>query len=83
MFADAYAIARHFTSPTVLSTVHRNGDCHAAIGTFVVINSDGYALTASHILDLAKSNAAQVETQSKRKAIEADTNLDWKANNVH
>jgi hypothetical protein len=50
MFVRAYEIVSRFTRPVVIS--HRNvkGDCSSAIGAFIVVNSEGWAATAAHIV---------------------------------
>lgn len=51
MFRDAYLIARQFTSPVVLSRLTNSGQCSSSIGAYVVINSDGWIVTAYHIIE--------------------------------
>lgn len=50
MFADAYDVARGYTRPVVLSHRDLEGKCGSAIGACVVLNADGWCLTAAHIL---------------------------------
>jgi hypothetical protein len=51
MFAKAYEIASSFTQPLVLSFRRPDGECGSQIGCFVVLNQEGWCLTATHILD--------------------------------
>ena len=51
MFRKAYAIASQFTRPVVLSKLDGGGNCTASIGSYVVVNSEGWIVTAYHILD--------------------------------
>jgi hypothetical protein len=51
VFADAYEIAKGFTRPVVISDRTLDGAVCCGIGTFVVINRDGWIATAAHILD--------------------------------
>ena len=50
MFRQALAVAREFTRPVVLSRKTVGGVCSSAIGTFVVINREGWIITAGHML---------------------------------
>lgn len=82
MFADAYTKASQFTLPVVISHRRHDGICLASIGTFVMINSDGWAVTALHIIEeierLTKA-AEQFQADEKaRQKIYADSSLDKK-----
>ena len=48
MFSSAYAIAREFTFPVVISRRDLKGKCSSGIGVFVVINKEGWISTAGH-----------------------------------
>lgn len=50
MFAKAYSIATQFTHPIVISSQKFNGDCNAGIGSFVIINDEGWFVTTFHII---------------------------------
>lgn len=50
MFSKAYTLATAFTRPVIISTVRISGACSAAIGSFVVVNDDGWIITAAHIV---------------------------------
>jgi hypothetical protein len=50
MFKDAVRLATAFTRPLVISRKTVSGACGAAIGTFVVVNSEGWIVTAGHNL---------------------------------
>lgn len=73
MFANACAEAGHFTMPLILSTCQQDGTCQAAIGTFVVVNEEGWALTADHVVDLAIQRGAEsgawADQERKKKDI--------------
>ena len=79
MFQKAYAIASNFTFPVVLSRRTINGKCSSAIGSFVVLNNDGWVITASHIVKMYLEMQAEVDRVSKLKAetvsIQNDTSL--------
>lgn len=79
MFAKACAITRHFTRPVVVSSQRVDGQCGAGIGSFVVINPEGWAVSAWHILEEAQRQAkhagAYQKSESDRAAIYADPTL--------
>lgn len=79
MFVDAIEKARKFTLPVVISSRRSNGKCSAAIGAFVVINSDGWVVTAAHIPELAdglmQETATYQQAEAERAKIHADTSL--------
>ncbi|SOE22740.1 Trypsin-like peptidase domain-containing protein [Spirosomataceae bacterium TFI 002] len=50
MFEKAYAIASHFTHPVLLSTRFGDGRIESGVGTFVIINKEGWIVTAGHLL---------------------------------
>ena len=51
MFAKACSIARNWTRPMIVSTRMANGSVDTQVGTFVIINSDGWAFSAGHLFD--------------------------------
>jgi len=79
MFAAAYAIAKNFTMPLIISYRKHSGVCEAAIGTMVIINEDGWFVTAFHIFNeinkLANAVQEYNELISKRMQIEGNTQL--------
>lgn len=65
MFRAACAIARGFTLPVVMSLRTFSGTCRSGIGTFVVVNEDGWFVTAAHILHQMRDlNAAVQKSKS-------------------
>jgi hypothetical protein len=80
MFRDAYEMASKFTFPVAISRRTWGNNCFSNIGTFILLNNDGWILTAGHILQLilrldsettaAKALEAQIE------AIENDSAMD-------
>jgi hypothetical protein len=50
MFKDAVALAMNFTLPVVMSYPTVSGDCGTGNGTCVLINAEGWIVTAAHIL---------------------------------
>lgn len=82
MFVEAFEKASHFTKPVILSHINLLNQCYAGIGSFVVINSDGWAVTAAHIVNEIERLGLRSEeyeaTEKKKNDIYADTSLDQK-----
>jgi hypothetical protein len=51
MFADACNKAMKYTRPVAVSTRQHDGSMRTDVATMVVINSDGWAITAGHVFD--------------------------------
>ena len=51
MFAHAYQIARHYTKALITSIHHHDGTTSAGIAAFVIINEEGWIVTAAHVLE--------------------------------
>lgn len=85
MFAEACTIAREFTKPIVISYRQSNGECNSIIGTIVVVNEDGWFVTAFHILkaigDMTQSLNEYTRLSALRKSIEENTDI--KSNEKH
>ena len=70
MFRSAIAIASTFTLPVVLSRKTADGTCSCSIGSYVVINDEGWIVTAGHIanqfatLDQADKKAREKEART-------------------
>ncbi len=79
MFAEALKIVSKFTKPVAISHRKYNGECFAGIGTYVVINSDGWCVTAFHILkqfnDIVNAKKQFDDLSQRRLAIENDSSL--------
>jgi hypothetical protein len=82
MFRKALEKVGQFTFPVVVSRRIVGGGCSAGIGTFVIINKDGWILTAGHILrqwhQLVDGVESVKRTQAARDAIEKDAALSKK-----
>ena len=74
MFAEACTLARQFTRPIVISQRRADGKCSASIGAFVVVNREGWAVTALHIIALAEQSVrlalAYQKAEQERVAIQ-------------
>ena len=79
MFATACSIAREFTFPIIISYKQVNGECYSIIGSFVIINDDGWFVTAHHIIlqlhNLQTSYNSYHGLLARRKIIEEDSNI--------
>ncbi|RYU96801.1 S1 family peptidase [Emticicia agri] len=51
MFAKAYQIASNYTQPVLISTLRFDGTVECSVGTFVIVNPEGWIVTAAHIFD--------------------------------
>lgn len=79
MFANAYRIAIRFTRPVIISRQPLVGDPTSAIAGFVVINPDGWIVTAAHVIDflqkLSDSKALGVQYLEQESEIRTDRSL--------
>lgn len=79
MFAAACSIARNYTRPVIVLSRLANGDCRTSNGTFVIINSDGWFVTANHIIEGITKNQESIskynDLQKQRKTVEDDTSI--------
>lgn len=79
MFRAAYGIASNFTFPVVISRRAISGKCGSSLGAFVIVNEEGWILTAGHIIDQIQKLIADERTyldyESKKGTIEADPTL--------
>lgn len=83
MFADAYRLASAFTLPVIISSKLLDGTAHSGCAAFVVVNDEGWIVTAAHIYDTYfkyQCDAAEVKKYKEQlQSIEADTSLNRKA----
>ena len=79
MFAEALKKAFKFTRPVVISSRKHSGKCVSGIGAYVVLNPDGWIITAGHIaqeiLGLDQAVVSHQEREAQRLAVEADSDL--------
>lgn len=82
MFETAYAIASKFCAPIVLSRRTIAGNCTASIGAYVIVNDQGWIVTAHHIVEqwmkLSEDEAACKKHEAEVARIRGDTSLDRK-----
>jgi len=53
VFAAANTLARGFTHPLIVSSRRWRGDVDVSVGAFVVLNREGWLVTAAHVFQLA------------------------------
>jgi S1-C subfamily serine protease len=79
MFVNAIKKARRFTLPIVSSYVNPDGSLGAGVGACIVVNKDGWVLTANHILqgleDLQRRKDAFDSYQATVADIQQDKGL--------
>jgi Trypsin-like peptidase domain len=79
MFSRAYQVVKNFTRPVATSWRTLNGDVKCGLATFVVVNSDGWIVTAAHVLEISNIHAKHaIEKQAyetRRADIAADLHL--------
>ena len=56
MFSTAVPIAAGFTRPMVISSRTAQGECGATVGACVVLNREGWILTAAHLLEIVRQH---------------------------
>ena len=83
MFSQAYDIASIYTQPVLISNRTFNGEVKSGLGSFVIINDEGWIITAAHILNsLIAFQKHSIEIQdynNKILDIENDPKLSSKA----
>ena len=82
MFVDACEIARGFTRPVIISTRQIDGSVKSVCGAFVVLNKDGWAMTAAHVFNsfvaTQKHEPLVKKYRAEVAAIEGDSSLSAK-----
>jgi hypothetical protein len=68
VFADAYRIAASFTKPVIVSWANADGSCQSGVGSFVVVNDEGWILTAHHIVALLGQLGARKKAYEDHRA---------------
>jgi hypothetical protein len=70
MFSTAVSLASQFTRPVVISVRRYDGSLESGIASFVVINRDGWIVTAAHVLQVgidAPNHAAEIAAYESAK----------------
>ncbi len=76
MFVEAFALVEHFTRPLVISTRRLSGAVESAVATWILLNADGWFLTAGHVFDLWRGFEAHLPEVRAHRAAEAATAAD-------
>ena len=50
MFSNAYKIATQYTFPLIISNRFYDQSVESGLGSFVIINEEGWFITAAHVL---------------------------------
>ena len=83
MFAKAIASVQEFTFPVILSQRHASGKIASGCGSFIVVNPDGWFLTAAHIVrEIEKCDVERAEmeaSEAQKNSILNNKNLSHKA----
>lgn len=79
VFVAAVTLAAKFTRPVVVSSRSRAGTVTSGCGSFVLVNDEGWILTAAHLIQplsvLNEHQKAHAEYLEKSAQIEARTDL--------
>jgi hypothetical protein len=79
MFRAANTLARKFTFPVIMLRKSAAGKCSGGIGSFVVVNNEGWIVTCRHVLKMVQDLVSQEQNarsiESQNAAINADTSL--------
>jgi len=79
MFAAAYSQATGFTRPVIMSRRRVDGSCDSGIGSFVVVNNEGWIITAAHIVReygiLTEAKQKVLQFRDAQAAIQNDNSL--------
>lgn len=59
MFSKAVQVASRFTLPVVISSRTVRGNCRSSIGACIVVNAEGWVLTAAHLFGLIQQQERQ------------------------
>ncbi len=65
MFQDALETAGHFTFPYVGVRRRNDGEVFSTVGALVIINADGWCLTAAHVVDEIRKAHASVQSKAQ------------------
>jgi hypothetical protein len=79
MFAEAYSKASCFTRPVIISNRFFDGSVESGCGAFVVLNEEGWIMTAAHVLEshsVYKSHVSEIaDYKQKAQEIEQSASL--------
>jgi hypothetical protein len=87
MFRRALDVISHFTLPVIISKRLFSGKVEAGCGTFIIINAEGWIITAAHILAdmlISKEHAREYKQYKEEVSrIDSDTKFNAKQKKKH
>jgi hypothetical protein len=84
MFSKACSIVRNFTKPVVILIKYFDGTVSAGLGSYIILNEEGWVLTVSHLFNpffLQLKHKDEIESYYKK--IEIDKNKDTTGNEIN
>lgn len=82
MFANAYGLASEFTRPVIVSLRFFNKTVECGCGAFVILNDEGWIVTAAHVWDsymAFRRHAKEISDYNTQiQAIQQDPNMNQK-----
>ena len=79
MFQNAIKKIQQFTAPIVISIRRHDGSTSSSIGTYIILNENGWILTANHIVEGIRNTKTEVdlynEYMQKKSEIVSNLNL--------
>ncbi len=80
MFSKSCALAAEYTFPVLVSYYFFNETVESSIGSFVILNNEGWIITAAHVIDPAslwQQHAVEIQKHNEAVAyIESNERLD-------
>ena len=78
MFRHALQLAQHFTLPVIISRRQANGKSSSHIASFIILNDEGWILTAHHVVKLIYgfANEVAISTEFSKRKAEIDANTE-------
>lgn len=79
MFSTAYKLASEYTNPVITSLRFSNNSTESSLGSFVILNNEGWILTAGHLINsfvgFQKHQEETKDLDKQLKLIELDKTL--------
>ena len=83
MFQHAYEVASQYTHPVLISHRFFDGKIESGLGSFIILNREGWILTAAHLLEpinVHNKHMKEMEAYKKSQlAIDQHPNLSVQA----
>ena len=76
MFSKAFEMAAGFTRPVVISSRKVNGECQSSVGAYVIVNREGWFLTAAHLFGVIEQQSEAAHTYRKYRSDVRDMDHD-------